>query len=118
MTPSAPAFTAAAHRHAAEAARPVECLSFRAKTHRAAIRLLREADGWTWAADSQRLFGDYAGFGEGLGRPDGSINPRRFAPTSDEAISAAGAEILRHTPDPALVAWLDSLAPEQKDLFE
>lgn len=97
-----------------------EAFQHRSKTHRATILLAPEGDGWTYAVSVQRLFGDFCGHGEALGRP-GAVSARRLASTRAAALTAAKAQVLYYVPDRPLSDWLASLdvpAPSQPDLFQ
>ena len=96
---------------------PVEALKLRCKTHKALILLAPADGGWTWAADCSRLYGDVAGWAEPLGRWGGGIRPDRFAATREAALEAARAVIRSRITDQPNIDWLDSLTPDQPDLF-
>lgn len=66
---------------------------------------------------SGRLYGDVSGWSDCLGRRGGTINPARLAATRDEALAAASAVIRGRLPDKPIADWLESLAPDQPDLF-
>lgn len=95
----------------------VECVSFRCKTHSGAIRILQVPEGWTWAIDCHRLTGDVLSYAEPLGRRGGRIRPDRLASSRDLAMTAAIAAIRARMPDKPLGEWLDTLIPDQPDLF-
>lgn len=94
-----------------------ETLTFRCKTHTASIRMVEVDDGWSWAIDYQRRFGDHLGHGEPLGRRGGHIDPARLAPSRDAALDAASAHIRSRIDDRPILEWLDGLAGTQPDLF-
>lgn len=96
---------------------PVEVIRLRCKTHTAAIRLAQVPEGWSWASDCSRLYGDVLGYTEPLGRRGGFIAPSRLAPTRDQALAAAIDKIRQRIPDRPVLDWLASLNPAQADLF-
>lgn len=95
----------------------VECVSFRCKTHTGAIRILQVPEGWTWAIDCHRLTGDVLGYAEPLGHRGGRIRADRLASSRDLAMTGAIAAIRARMPDKPLGEWLDTLIPDQPDLF-
>lgn len=89
------------------------------------IKLVDLGTHWIWATDFQMYTGDHSGSGSPLMDlpPGRRLNCR--APTRQAAIEAACAELRRRL-EPraveckdarAVIEWLDSLIPNQLDLF-
>lgn len=86
----------------------------------AEIRLADDAGRWMFAVSCQQHAGDFWGFGEPLGYEPGRA--RRDFGTRDEALAAAiehlRQRISRRPQEMApQLAWLDTLIPDQPDLF-
>ncbi len=102
---------------------PVETFTLPNKRGFAAARieLGRFGEGWSNAVHFQQAVGDMWGHGEPMGYWD-VRKPERLFSTRDEALSDAIArlrEIMGRRPvelAPQL-AWLDTLVPDQADLF-
>ncbi|MFC7378216.1 hypothetical protein [Brevundimonas sp. GCM10030266] len=95
----------------------VERLTFDTKKCGADIRLSIQPEGVVWATSAHRRHGNFSGYAEPLGRW-GTERPSRCAPDRLSAIEQASARIRRHDADPEVLAWLDTLIPDQPDLFQ
>lgn len=96
---------------------PVERLAFDNRKASAEILLAPVEQGFTWATSCQRRHGNFSGYAEPLGQWSDQP-PRRRAATRLAAIKDASDRIRRHDADREVLAWLDTLIPAQRDLFQ
>lgn len=94
----------------------IERLAFQTKRSSASIMLAIQPEGVVWAAAATNHQGGVSGFAEPLGRW-GTARPYHCATDRTAAVLAASERIRRHEPDPEVLAWLDTLVPEQPSLF-